>query len=60
MIIVNTIAMAKDLEMHEHAELHQRGVPCNSSMYECVVKTRIWQLLYVLEAMIGGPQGWFS
>ncbi|KAE9978515.1 hypothetical protein EG328_001425 [Venturia inaequalis] len=57
MIVVNAVAMAKDLNMHEHVEDHDLGQPCNNSLLECGVKTRIWQLLYVLEAMIGGPQG---
>ncbi|KAF2435693.1 hypothetical protein EJ08DRAFT_692270 [Tothia fuscella] len=57
MTVVNVVAMAKDLDIHEHTELHQIGQPCNSSVYECSTKTRIWQVLYILEAMIGGPQG---
>jgi hypothetical protein len=61
MIIVNAVAMAKDLDMHQHAEIHDMGQSCSSTtLYECAAKTRIWQLLYVLEAMIGGPQGWSS
>lgn len=60
MIVVNAVAMAKDLDMHNHAEIHDMGQSCNSSVFECTAKTRIWQLLYVLEAMIGGPQGWSS
>lgn len=57
MIVVNAVAMCKDLNMHEHAEDHDMGRSCNSTFSDCAVKTRIWQLLYVLEAMIGGPQG---
>ncbi|TID16424.1 hypothetical protein E6O75_ATG11542 [Venturia nashicola] len=57
MIVVNAVAMSKDLNMHEHVEDHDLGRSCNNSVLECGLKTRIWQLLYVLEAMIGGPQG---
>lgn len=57
MSVVNAVAMAKDLNMHEHVEDHDLGQSCNNSPLDCGVKTRIWQLLYVLEAMIGGPQG---
>jgi hypothetical protein len=57
MTVVNLVAMAKDLDIHEHTQLHKAGQSCNSTVYECVSKTRIWQLLYILEAMVGGPQG---
>lgn len=56
MTLVNTIAMAKDLELNNHLEQHEAGESC-MSVYDCVCKTRCWQLCYVLEAMIGGPQG---
>lgn len=57
MTVVNAVAMAKDLGLNEHLELHQLGQPCGSKVYECEVKTRTWQMLYILEIMIGGPQG---
>jgi hypothetical protein len=57
MTVVNLVAMAKDLDIHQHTELHQTGHPCSSTPYECIAKTRIWQSLYILEVMIGGPQG---
>ena len=58
MMLVNVVAMAKDLELDQHMELHKLGQSCDSSnIYDCVCKTRIWLLLYSLEAMIGGPQG---
>jgi len=57
MTLVNIVAMAKDLELGQHMELHKMGEPCDSSIYDCVCKTRIWLILYTLEAMIGGPQG---
>ena len=57
MSVVSMTTMAKDLELDEHYEIHQMGRPCGSSLHECITKTRIWQLLFVLEVMIGGPQG---
>lgn len=57
MMLVNIVAMAKDLELDQHMELHKMGQPCGFSIYDCVCKSRIWLVLYTLEAMIGGPQG---
>ena len=55
--IVTLVAMAKDLGMDEHSELHQAREPCESSYHECIVKTRVWQTLFVVELMVGAPQG---
>ena len=60
MTLVNIVAMAKDLELEQHHALHMSGRSCDASVYDCVSKTRCWQLLYVLEGMIGGPQGRFD
>ncbi|KAI9680066.1 MAG: hypothetical protein M1817_005082 [Caeruleum heppii] len=57
MTVVTLVAMAKDLGLDEHFDLHQAGESCESSYEECVVKTRIWQTLFVVELMIGAPQG---
>ena len=57
MTVVSLVAMGKDLEMDEHYELHQMGKPCGSSAHDCVAKTRVWHTLFILEMMIGGPQG---
>lgn len=51
------IAMAKDLELDEHYEIHQQGGSCGSAPHECATKTRVWHMLFVVELMIGGPQG---
>lgn len=59
MTVVNCVIMAKDLELDEHFELHQSGRHCNFTLAECVTRTRVWQNLFVLEIMIGGPQGLF-
>ena len=49
--------MAKDLELHEHHEVHKNEKTCASSLVECLTKTRVWQTLMVCETIIGGPQG---
>jgi hypothetical protein len=57
MTIKTLVAMGKDLELHEHLLDHQEGRGCNSDPSECMVKTRIWQNIYMCEMMIAGPQG---
>jgi hypothetical protein len=49
--------MAKDLDIHEHYSNHAEGKPCGLSPIECLVHTRVWQALLVVEVMIGAPQG---
>lgn len=51
------VAMAKDLEIHEHHSTHTEGRPCDLTPFECLVQTRVWQALLVVEVMIGAPQG---
>lgn len=55
--IKKIVSMGKDLELHEHLDLHQSGGTCDSIAAECLVKTRVWQLTMLCEIMIGGPQG---
>ena len=58
MTIVNLVAMAKDLELHQHYELHRQESACYStSDEECSTKTRIWHMLFAVEMIVGGPQG---
>lgn len=49
--------MAKDLDLHEHYSVHAEGMPCDLGPVECLVQTRVWQALLVVEVMIGAPQG---
>ena len=56
MTLKTICSMAKDLELDEHYALHQRGQPCGDTR-ECLVKTRIWQTIFIGEVMVGGPQG---
>lgn len=54
---MNCVAMAKDLEIDDHFENHQMGKPCGSSFHDCITKARVWHTLFLLEVMVGGPQG---
>ncbi|KAM0712147.1 hypothetical protein Q7P37_011241 [Cladosporium fusiforme] len=51
------ITMATDLDMHEHYDKHGAGTPCTLPRGDCFVYTRIWQVLFGHELIIGGPQG---
>ncbi|KAJ5392348.1 hypothetical protein N7509_007838 [Penicillium cosmopolitanum] len=51
------VSMAKDLDIHEHYSTHAEGRPCDLSPIECLVHTRVWQAILVVEVMIGAPQG---
>ncbi|KAJ5779054.1 hypothetical protein N7457_006774 [Penicillium paradoxum] len=51
------VSMAKDLDIHEHHSNHTERKPCGLSPIECLVHTRVWQALLVVEVMIGAPQG---
>lgn len=60
MSVVTMIAMAKDMRLHEHNEDHQDGGGCAHSWHDCFIKSRVWHTLYVVELMVGGPQGMFD
>ncbi|RAL07481.1 Zn(II)2Cys6 transcription factor [Aspergillus homomorphus CBS 101889] len=51
------VSMAKDLDIHEHNNIHTEQRSCDLSPVECLVQTRVWQALLVVEVMIGAPQG---
>jgi len=57
MTVKKLVTMAHDLELHEHYAQHQAGRDCESDPTECLIKTRIWQTIFICEIMIGGPQG---
>ncbi|KAL2023263.1 hypothetical protein VTK56DRAFT_3386 [Thermocarpiscus australiensis] len=57
MSIVQCVQMGKDLGLDEHYGEHQAGRSCGASQSECALKTRIWQTLFMVELMIGSPQG---
>ncbi|EED16009.1 C6 finger domain protein, putative [Talaromyces stipitatus ATCC 10500] len=55
--IKTAISMSKDLELHEHYATHREGKSCGLDAVECLIQTRVWQTLLVVEVMVGGPQG---
>lgn len=57
MTVKKLVTMAKDLELHEHYAEHQAGRDCRADPTECLIKTRIWQSIFICEIMVGGPQG---
>lgn len=57
--VKTAVSMAKDLDLHEHYSSHAEGTPCELTPIECLVHTRVWQALMVVEVMIGAPQGKF-
>lgn len=57
MLTKTTVSMAKDLDLHEHHEIHENGESCDSEPVECLTKTRIWQTCLIVEMMVGAPQG---
>lgn len=57
MTVKTLVTMAKDLELHEHFADHKKGQECGADLTECLIKTRIWQSVFIHEIMIGGPQG---
>jgi hypothetical protein len=57
MTVKKLVTMAHDLELHEHYHEHRIGRGCECDPTECLVRTRIWQNIFVCEIMIGGPQG---
>ena len=57
MTVKTIVTMAKDLELHEHHEIHENGDDCGSDPAECLSKTRVWQTALICEMMVGGSQG---
>jgi len=55
--VFNLIVMAKDLKLDEHHEIHRSRALCGSSTGDCTAKIRVWQVLFLLEVMIGAAQG---
>jgi hypothetical protein len=57
MTVVQLIAMARDLGLDEHYEEHKNGRPCGHTPLDCVIRTRVWQTMFVVELLVGSPQG---
>lgn len=56
MTVKTLVEMGKDLELEQHYIEHRSGQACSSDPTHCVVKTRMWQSIFIIEQMIGGPQ----
>jgi hypothetical protein len=56
MTLQTICTMAKDLELDQHYAAHQQGQICTDTR-ECLMKTRIWQTIFIGEVMVGGAQG---
>lgn len=57
MTVVQCVQISKDLGLDEHYEEHLAGRRCDHNPVECQLRTRIWQIVFVCEAMVGTPQG---
>ncbi|RSL85068.1 hypothetical protein CEP52_016258 [Fusarium oligoseptatum] len=57
MTVVQCVQMGKDLGLDEHYEDHQAGHSCDCTPAQCQLRTRIWQVVFVCEVMVGAPQG---
>ena len=59
MTVVQCVQMGKDLGLDEHYEEHEAGRLCEHSPQDCQLRTRLWQIIFVCEVMVGTPQGRF-
>ncbi|KAI5798982.1 hypothetical protein EDC01DRAFT_25404 [Geopyxis carbonaria] len=57
MSVVQIIAMARDLGLESHHDLHMKGTGCGEGSLDCMVKSRVWQACFSYELMISAPQG---
>ena len=49
--------MAKDLKLDEHHDQHMDDGSCNLPTIDCLIKSRVWHMIYTVELIVGGPQG---
>ena len=57
MAIKYMTSMACDLSLHEHLDRHKAGGGCQFNRADCLLRTRIWQILFTVEILVGAPQG---
>jgi len=56
--LVNRIVhMGLDLRLEDHFDDHKNGKCDPEKDMECILKTRLWSVLFTLELMLGGSQG---
>lgn len=52
------VTMAFDLGLNEHYDQHAEDQGhCGLSRLECTTNTKLWQILFALEILVGAPQG---
>ncbi|KAF9894187.1 hypothetical protein FE257_007689 [Aspergillus nanangensis] len=56
-MVKTIVSMSKDLDIHEHYNAHAEQRECDLNIMECLIQTRVWQALLIVEVMIGAPQG---
>ncbi|CAD6582406.1 MAG: hypothetical protein ASARMPRED_000954 [Alectoria sarmentosa] len=58
MTVKKLVTFALELKLDKHYSEHQvPGGNCTSDLTECFIKTRLWQIIFACETMIGAPQG---
>ena len=61
MTVKKLVTFALELKLDKHYSEHQvPGGNCTSDPTECLIKTRLWQIIFACEMMIGGPQGMYQ
>lgn len=61
MTVKKLVTFALELKLDKHYSEHQvPGGRCTSDPTECLIKTRLWQIIFACEMMIGGPQGMYE
>jgi len=56
-IILQCVQMGEGLGLDKHNLDHKAGRSCRFSLSECLLRTRIWQTVFVCEVMVSDPQG---
>ncbi len=61
MTVKKLVTFALELKLDKHYGEHQvAGGNCTSDPTECLIKTRLWQIIFACEMMVGGPQGMYN
>jgi len=56
-LINRIVLMGLDLRLEDHLDDHKNGKCDPDKEMECILKTRLWSVLFTLELMLGGAQG---
>ena len=49
--------MAFDIGLHDHLDQHRGSMRCRLNTSDCMIRTRVWQTLFLMEILVGAPQG---